>query len=613
MFIVLAGMMLEASTLMVGNQDYYELDNYYEPVESKPFVVDNDENQHLAHWIKLKIKNSSNDAQKYFLFTENRVLYHIEFYLLKEGKVVTQLEDGFKSETIKRQGKSSHILFPMELKPHEEVEVYYKVLNFNQIDIPFKLVSNHYLLDFYQSYNMLQGFFFGMMFILFLYNVLLYFIVGYRAYLYYALYILSFSVYFFTLFGFLYRYVSNSSMLWSLMVFLAVAGFTISSLFFVKTIFNFKNKLPKINTLLNYIAVLLALIQILLIGSIFYGSFLETEMFFNTFLLFASVFIVLTLLSIYTLVYRNRDILINIYAIMWTTIALFSLLLPAYYSRLLPYDTPVDYLFQITMILDVLFFSIVLALRVKILRQERAEKEKLLIEQNKLASMGEMISSIAHQWRQPLSEINGIVLNMDIDYHKERLDKKRFNNYLDDLEKTTAYLSTTMNDFMNFFSSDKNLEIFGTVELMQDCLKLTKISIGDEILIEYVEEHNMLIQGYKSELIQVLLIAMHNASDACRINRVKNPKIILTTAPLDGEAVVIRIEDNGGGMSNEVAKKIFDPYFTTKHEFKGTGLGLYILKMIVEQSMHGSVRIFNGDAGVVCEIVIPVNLNNKKK
>lgn len=613
MVILLGTFSLEASTLLVGDQDQYELDNYYEYTEIKPQVIQESEEHPQSHWVKLKIKNSSNEAKEYFLFTENRLLYHIEFYLLQKGTVVRRLEDGFKATKIKREGKSSHILFPVRLQAQEELEVYYKILNFNRVDIPFKLVNNSYLLDFHQSYNMMQGFFFGMMFILFLYNLLLYFAVRYKPYLYYALYIFSLSFYFFSLFGFMYRYVSNSNMVWYFTVFAAVAGFTIASLFFVKTILNFDTELPKINKILNYIAVLLAIDQILVIGSIFYGPFLVTEVFFNVFLVFASIFVVTTLLSIYNLAYRNRDIIVNIYAVVWTVIAFFSLLLPAYYLHLLPYDIPVDYLFQITMIIDVLFFSIVLVLKVKALRKERLQKEELLIEQNKLASMGEMISSIAHQWRQPLSEINGIVLNMDLDYRKERLGQEKFNHYLNNLEETTAYLSTTMNDFMNFFSSDKKLEIFGTVELIEDCIKLTSISIGDDISIEYVEEHNMLMQGYKSELIQVLLIAMHNAADACRINQVKDPKIILTTEPLHGESVLIRIEDNGGGMSKGIAKKIFDPYFTTKHEFQGTGLGLYILKMIVEQSMHGSVQIFNGDAGVVCEIIIPVNLSNKKQ
>ena len=610
--IVCSTLYAKAATLMVEDRDHYELDNYYEYMDSTPHVIDDGNEDAQSHWVKLQIKNHSNEKKSYFLFTENRILYHIEFYLVKGGKVVDSLEDGFKAKTINRQGKSSHMLFPIPLEAQEEVEVYYRILNFNNVSIPFKLVDNRYLLDFHKSYNMLQGFFFGMMFILFLYNLLLYFAVRYRPYLYYALYIFSIFFYFFTLFGFLYRYVSNSNMVWYLTLFSAVAGFTLATLFFIKTILNFKSELPKVDRILNYIAIILTVVQILVMGSIVYGSFLVTEIFFNTFLVFASIFVLLTLLSIYSLAYRNRDLIVNTYAIIWTVIAFFSLLLPMYYLHFLPYDIPVNYLFQLTMIVDVLFFSIVLALKVKVLRKERLEKEKLLIEQNKLASMGEMISSIAHQWRQPLSEINGIVLNMDMDYKKKRLNQDRFTTYLNDLESTTAYLSTTISDFMNFFSSDKKLEVFGTVELMKDCLKLTTISIGDDIAVEYVEEHNMLIEGYKSELIQVLLIAMHNAADACRINQVQDPKITLTTMPLEGRSVLIRIEDNGGGVSKGIAKKIFDPYFTTKHEFKGTGLGLYILKMIVEKSMQGSTRIFNGDLGLVCEIIIPVNLINKQ-
>lgn len=260
------------------------------------------------------------------------------------------------------------------------------------------------------------------------------------------------------------------------------------------------------------------------------------------------------------------------------------------------------------------FFILILAYHAKVINKEKQEQEKLLIRQSKLASMGEMITLIAHQWRQPLSVINGIVLNMDMDHRKQESYKKeiydeKFDEHLNKIEETTAYLSTTINDFTDFFSKNKKSECFDIDHIITQTQQLSLISNHKNIQINYSKKEHIKLVGYKSELIQSLLIIINNAIYACEKNlpHTKQGQITIETYTVK-TYLFISIQDNGGGIESKDLKKIFDPYFTTKAKPHGTGLGLYILKLIVEDSMNGKISLENSQGGALFTIKIPMNI-----
>lgn len=255
------------------------------------------------------------------------------------------------------------------------------------------------------------------------------------------------------------------------------------------------------------------------------------------------------------------------------------------------------------------FFLVMLAYHARMINNEKQEQEKVLIRQSKLASMGEMITLIAHQWRQPLSVINGIVLNMDIDYRKEILDSAKLEEHLNKIEETTAHLSQTINDFTDFFSKNKNSETFYIDDVVVQTKQLSLISNHKNIELIYQKEEHVEIRGYKSELIQSLLILINNAIYACHKNLslTKQGQIKITTYKIQSN-LYISIEDNGGGIEAKNLKKIFNPYFTTKAKPHGTGLGLYILKLIVEDSMNGKLSVKNSKDGALFTIQIPISI-----
>ena len=256
-----------------------------------------------------------------------------------------------------------------------------------------------------------------------------------------------------------------------------------------------------------------------------------------------------------------------------------------------------------------LFFILISLYSIRDIDKEHQNQEKLLIKQSKLASMGEMISLIAHQWRQPLASINGIVLNIDMDYRKNLLDRVKLDKHLDDIEQRTAYLSNTISDFTNFFSQEKKLESFYIADTIIQTKKLISLSHYQNIKIIYKEKKRVQITGYQSELIQSLIIILNNALYACRQNKeYKEQHQITIKSYIQNHLLFILIEDTGGGIKRSNIKKIFNPYFTTKEKQHGTGLGLYILKLIVEESMSGEISVKNGEKGAIFTLQIPQNL-----
>ncbi len=610
---------LHAKTLEVGTAEFYKTKDYMlytlaEDINETPESVlsrewfDNKKtfnipaNASKAYWAKLELKNIASQSITYYLKSENQFTYHIVYYLVKEGKVVERIEDGVISKNPKREFNVNHMLFPLSLEPGEEAEVFFQIQNYNKIDIDFSLVTKEYLLNFYQTYNLVEGLFFGGMLMMMFYNLFLYFLLKFRAYLYYVLYTFWLTVYFAGLFGFSQRYFAGYTWIF----YISSGAFFVSMTLFIQSILNLKEQLPKINKILNIFMVYFIVATLINIVMLEFEQFFYAQVLFNLFFMLVPLYVTLVILVTYYLAYFKKDSVARIYSWVWTIVSFVGLLLPLVYLNIIETDIPSDYIFQFLILFEVLCFSFILAYKIKMIQREQSEQQVLLVEQSKLASMGEMISTIAHQWRQPLSEINGVVLKMDIDYRKEKLTQEKFNEYLNDIEGITSYLSKTIHDFMNLFSHKKELEEFLLRDTLKSSKRLASMFIKEEIKFSNINNINIKMVGYQSELIQALLIVIHNSIDAARSNK-KLAVITIDIKEVDHN-VHINIEDNGGGISEKILKDIFNPYFTTKHESQGTGLGLYILKMIIEESMSGTVKIFNKNKGVNCKIVIPKNL-----
>jgi len=247
---------------------------------------------------------------------------------------------------------------------------------------------------------------------------------------------------------------------------------------------------------------------------------------------------------------------------------------------------------------------------------KNVKKEEMLQRQSRLAQMGEMISMIAHQWRQPLGAINSSVIGIQskvsigkFDFKVEN-DRNKFLTFLDrkltNITEYVATLSETIDDFRNFFKPDKKKELINITEPVKRALKIVETSMsskGIEIDTEFEAQQDICI--YKNELMQVILNILKNSEDNFIERHITNPKISIKVYFKNYKSCV-SIQDNGGGIPDNILHKVFNPYFSTKHEKNGTGLGLYMSKIMIEEHHNGFLNVENKNNGAHFLIEIEV-------
>jgi signal transduction histidine kinase len=238
---------------------------------------------------------------------------------------------------------------------------------------------------------------------------------------------------------------------------------------------------------------------------------------------------------------------------------------------------------------------------------EISEENRELLEKNKLDSMDEMMQNIAHQWRQPLSQINSVVSLIDDILYEKNIKDPLLEEKLQEIESLTKYMSNTINDFQGYFEQTNIKSLFSLSESLKKSIELINVNLSENIKITTKIENNVKCNGYASEFEQVLLVLLNNAKDALLNRNIHQAKIEIEILQ-DTSSVVIQVRDNAGGMTKSVMQKIFEPYFTTKHKSQGTGLGLYMSRKIIEDRFNGKLNVKNLNNGTCFEITLSTYL-----
>lgn len=564
--------------------------------------------EHQTYWIKFQIHNNTSNKQELYLLDERRYVFSLKFFLIKDDEIIKRVDDGYIVNENHSEFSSSLRIFSLTVDGNSSVDVLMKIQNFNQLDTPYRLVTKEYLMEYVEQYHFLQGMFFAIILIMGIYNFIIYFILKYKLYLYHVVYTVLLLLYQGSYFGYFYKL--NLNFIPSAMQ-LAIGslGFLIFVIFFFQELLNLKKHLPILSKLFTGSILFLLIILSFYLGILYIENYYYSSIIFNIINIFIPFYVSTILFTLYYLVYKKIDKMIKWYALIWTLIGITGLFLMAMHLNFISTSLNVDYYFQMAMLLESSLFSTILASNIINLQKERIKQEKTLVQQSKFADMGKMITAIAHQWRQPLSEINGVVLNIDIDHRKNRLDTPRIEKYLDNIEGTTAHLSKTIDNFMNFFRHDKDIETFMLSSVLEETINLLLNRHVEKYSILYCNEDDMEVYSYKSELIQALLIVLNNSMDVLTLQNISNPTIKIKIEDAEKKVCIV-IEDNGGGIPLEIKDKVYEPYFTTKHESQGTGLGLYILKILIEKSMQGTIEQINTEDGLKTSLCIPKTISS---
>jgi signal transduction histidine kinase len=242
---------------------------------------------------------------------------------------------------------------------------------------------------------------------------------------------------------------------------------------------------------------------------------------------------------------------------------------------------------------------------------QRRKQEALLIHQSRLAAMGEMIGAIAHQWRQPLNALGLVQQNLQFRYQMGKLDEDFMKRSMEKSARLIQKMSSTIDDFRNFFKPNKHIEPFNIKFVIQSTVELLEAQLkNSNIKLIIICDDDLMINGFQGEFSQVILNLVSNAKDALMECNPDQPMINIEVKNNQNGIITITVKDNGGGIPYAIMDKIYDPYFTTKEEGKGTGIGLYMTKIIVENNMSGTLHAFNDIDGANFCIEIMSNHKN---
>ena len=245
--------------------------------------------------------------------------------------------------------------------------------------------------------------------------------------------------------------------------------------------------------------------------------------------------------------------------------------------------------------------------KIKIQVEKNRHKDKLMFQQNRLAQMGEMISMIAHQWRQPLNNLFMLNQSISLKYKMKKLDDDIMEYFKENSKKQITQMSKTIDDFRDFFKPEKEKVEFVINDVIKDTIDIIKPVI-DKNSIEFVFDcdDDIIAIGYPNEFGQVIINIINNAKDVLIAKDIKDKKITISCTK-NNNHIDIKISDNAGGIPEDIMDNIFDPYFSTKEEKNGTGLGLYMTKIIIEDHMHGKLSVSNNKDGAVFKIELGDN------
>jgi len=232
-------------------------------------------------------------------------------------------------------------------------------------------------------------------------------------------------------------------------------------------------------------------------------------------------------------------------------------------------------------------------------------KDEMMFHQSRFASMGEMINNIAHQWRQPLMELSSLFINIEAQLKLNgKVSSQEILESIGKSNEITKYMSDTINDFQNFFAKDKEKLCFNISEQLNTSINIISSGLKkNKINLDIIIKKNPVICGFKNEYSQVVINIVNNARDMLVERNITNPRIKIFIEE-DEDLAVLRISDNAGGIDEHLMTKIFEPFFTQEKR-NGTGIGLFMSKLIIENNMGGKLMAINNDEGAEFIIVVP--------
>jgi len=591
-------------------------------------------------WLRFKIINTTEGKKTLYIHDEIAYISKIiTFIESKNNKVLNRLDIDFIHKENMKYMYGTDAIFLCELESNQSKTVYIKKRSddyqFFNISIYDNKNSKHALRT-KHSFPLLV---LGMLIALMFYHFILYLSTRYKAYIYYSLYLASAVIWELQLTGILANMFNLYYDTINDYLFLSVFLIPIFLVLFAKRIFDTKHAYKTEDLFLNSILVLFMVGFLIGLYSVEFALLIASYMYMYMF-----VILFLTTISIY----RKGNPLALFFLIGNSFFLFFTFINDLFFLGLVPYNDLTFNAAHIGILIESMVLAFIISYQIKLLQKSEIEKtkvlakqtelkklndileqkvdeavkevelkQKLLQQQSRLAQMGEMLSMIAHQWRQPLGAVSAVVIGIQskmklrkFDLEKEK-DREQFGVYLNDkllsLQEYVTVMTETVDDFRNFFKHESRTKLMNVNEVIEKALHIVHASLeANNIHFIKKMESKQTVPLYQNEVMQVILNILQNADDAFAEHAILHKEITIHTYDTDTE-VIIKICDNAGGIPSEIIEKIFDPYFSTKFDKNGTGLGLYMSKMIIEDHHKGRLKVINYDKGACFMLIFISN------
>jgi signal transduction histidine kinase len=543
---------------------------------NKHLSIDNTNYTYLKH----------NDLHKK-LFTSVFIKLGLNKEKLKNNTIYLKVICDVKSidkTNIEYEKYDDYVIFKLDNLSPQEIIINLKFQKANLLKISFAKFSEFEYKYILKKEGLFYGIAYGIIFCAFLYNFVIYLFYRQKLFLYYSLMqFFAILVLYYSVLTSNQTYISDSlQMIRDLFETICL----LSLFLFSQEILNTKEKLKKINIIIDLL-IYLSLLDILLIFIFKYS--LLYEYLPRTFILGYLI------ISGFISFYKGNKIAL-LYCLSWTI--LFICLLLDEHDLI---GINILYLFHIGIPLESFILSFALGYKLKISLDEKVEKEKMLIQQSKMASMGEMLNNIAHQWRQPLTNLSFINADLKMAVKDKNISDSYLNEIVYDSSYQIDFMSETLENLKGFYQPNKKKESFLISDAVQNVINIIKPILESEgIHLEFNIKEDKKYLSFKNEYSQVVLNLLTNAKDALLEENINNPFIEITLDINEKEQSILTINDNAKGIPEKIIDKVFDPYFSTKNT--NSGIGLYMSKVIVESHLNGNISVSNTPLGA-CFII----------
>lgn len=552
--------------------------------------------QYQSIWYRLSFLNQTeSDLQLYIHNNFAFMMFTLEFYEVKNQALLSTKSFDFNSPMIAEKMMGATARFGFEIKSKESKEIYIHAT---------APMLNYIDLNIYDDENSLKGLielkltemiFVGILVGLTLFNLLLFISSKHIEYLYYALYIFVSLVWIVQLYGVLSQEfgVFGDVMfrfnyaLYSIPIFLSL---------FVKTVFK---------TAIRYRYADYALNGIIVTSLAFIGYFAYEPYSAISDAQIISQLVFLTFIGVAIYLYIKKDPLAKYFLFANMLLFIFGSIAGAFYAGVLPYSYLTFYATGFSVILEALALAFMLAARIRILEHQNAQTQQALIDKSKKAQLGEMISIIAHQWKQPLAIISGYIATYKLNKEMNTpVNNEKIDTIFGEISQQVEYASETIDEFRHFFNPDKKPSITNISKVLNTAVELLyPILIKGGVKVNTDIKAPRSIVTYNSDLIQVIINIIKNSLDQFELLKQKDKEIDIISY-FHEDKCIIEITDNGGGVDEGVLPYIFEPYFSTKDDENGTGLGLDLCKRIIEERCKGIISASNVENGAKFTIVL---------